>query len=255
MNSKKLLLGLLILSIGLAAYGFVKQKPHEADVEGVNDKVAPQESYYYVSARNKKSASPSTLKNATSIAELIEYYPSSWITGYDSVVVHTTSNGRQYSARSKDAELTAKQKELLSTADMFTDVVVYVKHKTTNSITKEVEDADVTYKIYVRPETEAKFPEGMEGLQKYLKENSEAEVAKLDTEMGFLAIVYFTINENGRAEDVEISESTKYKGVDDILLKVIKDMPSWSSAKDIDGKKVKQKFEFVFGFGNKDGGC
>ena len=73
--------------------------------------------------------------------------------------------------------------------------------------------------------------------------------------MGFLAIVYFTINENGRAEDVEISESTKYKGVDDILLKVIKDMPSWSSAKDIDGKKVKQKFEFVFGFGNKDGGC
>jgi hypothetical protein len=137
---------------------------------------------------------------------------------------------------------------------MFSNVVVYVKHKSTNSITKEIADEEMIIKIYVRPETEAEYPDGMIGLQDYLRENSEDEVNKLDSEIGFLAIVYFTINEEGKAEDIEVSESSAYKEIDDVLRNVILNMPQWKAATDLNGNNVKQKFEFVFGFGNEEGG-
>lgn len=115
--------------------------------------------YFYVNARHKKSANHTTLKNATNVADFVEYYPSSWITDYVSVAVHTTSYGRQKKAVSTDAKLTTEQKEILRTADMFTDVVVHIKHKITNSITMEITEEAMNLKIHVRQEVEAKFPQ------------------------------------------------------------------------------------------------
>jgi len=250
MHRKKILFGLLFLALCFTVYGFVNQNITVKD----EPTEIGAEAKFFVLARNGKSVSPSTLKNATSIADLIEHYPSSWITNYDSVVVHTTSNGRQYNATGKDANLTARQMQLLSTADMFTDVVVSVRHKTTNSITKELEDGNMSLKIYVRPEVEAVYPGGIMGLQDFLRENSKDEIAKLEAKTGFLAIVYFTINEKGRPEAIEVSEVEEYKGVERVIRQVIQEMPQWAPAKDENGNAVKQKFEFVFGFGN-EGGC
>jgi hypothetical protein len=250
MTLQKLLLGFLIGILGLTTFGYVNRTSNDNDTASTKDQNDSQELFYYVHARNGKSVSPSTLINASSLEDIVMYYPSSWITNYDSVVVHTTNNGRQYSATSKDATLTLKQRKILSTADMFTDVVIYVKHKTTNAVTQEIVDEDISLKLYVRPETEAEYPDGIAGLQKFFKDNSEDKVAKLNSKMGFLAIVYFTINEEGRAEDIEISE---YEEADAILRNLIHSMPTWSPAKDAEGNKVKQKFEFVFGYRSEKG--
>lgn len=251
MRIKILISGVALAGVAIAASLHTSVLDAQSEESKVNEK---SQSYYYVHSRQGKSVSPKTLKEAKDLADIIEYYPSSWITDYDSVVLHTTSNGRQYTAKSSDATLTSKQQDIISSADMFSYVVVFVKYKVTNSITKEVEEKEMLQKIFVRPETQAIYPEGIGELQDFLRNNSEEEVTKRDPEIGFVAIANFTINEEGRREDIEISESSHYEGIDDVLISVIRDMPTWTPARDINGNKVKQKFEFVFGYGRGDGG-
>lgn len=251
MHLKKIFVILLVFTIGLSAYSYVSQKSTEPEISVDGDE---KQTYFYIVDRGEKSVSLSSLQNANNIADFIEYYPASWISQYESVEVHTTSNGRLQKAVSRDANLTAEQKNILGTADMFTDVVVYVRYKSTNSITNEVKDEDMVLKMVVRPEVEAKFPTGKDGLVKYLREKSKDEMANLNSEMGISAIVYFTIDENGNPIDIEISEAATHKGINAFLTDALKNMPKWSPAKDANGGAVMQKFEFVFGFGNEEGG-
>lgn len=209
---------------------------------------------YYVHSRNRKSTSLSQLKSANTLSDFIEDYPNSWVASYDSVMVFATSKGRQVRAPGSSEQLTSKQKEILSKADMFSEVVVYVKYKTTNSVTHNQDNGEMTLQLQVQPEVVATYPGGEEGLQDYLRESSEKTVNGISTKDGFVAIVYFTINEYGKPEDITISESLAYKGVDVVLLEVLQNMPAWNPAKDIEGNRVKQKFEFVFGYG-REGGC
>lgn len=210
--------------------------------------------YYFVHNRNDKTVGKSTLENAIKMEDLIKYYPNNWIVDYESVTVYTTSHGKQQNAESKNGVLTSKQKELLSTADMFTDVVLQVRHKEENSITKELVDSEIIYKMKVSPDTEATYPDGAYGLEKYLRESTQDEVEKLSAKIGFIALVYFTIDEEGNVVDVKVSESLEYKGIEDVLLQVVSDMPTWKPAKDGQGNPVKQTFEYVFGFGNHENG-
>jgi TonB family protein len=109
-------------------------------------------------------------------------------------------------------------------------------------------------KLMVRPETEAVFNGGMDGLIDYLKENSEEQVKQLAVKQGFVAVVNFTINEEGNADEIDVAESSEYKGIDEVLKQLLKNMPSWTPAQDAIGNKVPHKFEIIFGFGT-EGGC
>jgi TonB family protein len=176
------------------------------------------------------------------------------IVSYDSVVVVTTSNGRQQKALGKSENLTEEQKAILATADMFSNVVFFIKHKSKNSVTGELENGEMLVKLMVRPETEAVFNGGMDGLIDYLKENSEEQVKQLAVKQGFVAVVNFTINEEGNADEIDVAESSEYKGIDEVLKQLLKNMPSWTPAQDAIGNKVPHKFEIIFGFGT-EGGC
>ncbi|MFT4876262.1 MAG: hypothetical protein ACI9AU_000650 [Bacteroidia bacterium] len=181
---------------------------------------------YYVQSRPEKSASPTTLKNAKSIADVIAYYPGTLIVSCDSVVVVTTSNGRQKKAIGKSENLTEEQKAILATADMFSNLVLFINHKSKNSVTGELENGEMLVKLMVRPETEAVFNGGMDGLIDYLKENSEEQVKQLAVKHGFVAVVNFTINEEGNADEIEVAESSEYLGIDEVLKQLLKNMPS-----------------------------
>ena len=250
MDLKKIFLALLIFTICFSAYSYVKLTP-----EGnILDTPAENMTYYYVHRRPSKTIAPGQLRDAKSLADIIEYYPGSWIESYDSVMIFTTSKDKQQKAFGKSAKLTSDQMEILSTADMSSIIDVYLKYKVKNTVTNELENSEMSLKYQVRPETEATYPDGADGLQKYLRNSTKDEVAQLDSKIGFLALVYFSIDEEGRPVDIEISESSEYKGVDVLLKKVLRDMPIWSPAKNADGNAVKQKFEFAFGFGNEEGG-
>jgi TonB family protein len=254
MHLKKMILGLIVLAIGLTTYGFVNQSFTTVGSACSAEQISAEKMRYFVQSRPEKSASPTTLKNAKSIADVIAYYLGSWVVSYDSVVVVTTSNGRQQKAIGKSENLTEEQKEILATADMFSNVFFFIKHKSKNSVTSELENGEMLVKLMVRPETEAVFNGGMDGLIDYLKENSEEQVKQLAVKQGFVAVVNFTINEEGNADEIDVAESSEYKGIDEVLKQLLKNMPSWTPAQDAIGNKVPHKFEIIFGFGT-EGGC
>ncbi|MFT6177539.1 MAG: TonB family protein [Bacteroidia bacterium] len=254
MYLKKIILCLIVLAIGLTTYGYLNQSFSSIDSTNSAERIAIGEMQYFVQSRPEKSASPTTLKNAKSIADVIAYYPGTLTVSYDSVVVVTTSNGRQQKAIGESENLTAEQKAILATADMFSNVVFFIKHKSKNSVTGELENGEMLVKLMVRPETEAVFNGGMDGLIDYLKENSEEQVKQLAVKQGFVAVVNFTINEEGNADEIEVAESSEYLGIDEVLKQLLKNMPSWTPAQDAIGNKVPHEFEIIFGFGT-EGGC
>ena len=169
-------------------------------------------------------------------------------------MIFTTNSDKQQKAFGNSEELTAKQQEILSTADMSSIIDIYVNYKVKNAVTNELDDSQMSLKYKVSPDTEALYPGGADALQRYLRNSTKDQAAQLDAEIGFTAIANFAINEEGKAVDIEIAEVLKYKGIAVLLEKVLEEMPQWSPAKDARGKAVKQSFEFVFGFGNKEGG-
>jgi TonB family protein len=70
---------------------------------------------------------------------------------------------------------------------------------------------------------------------------------------GFVAMVNFTINEEGNPNEIEVAESLGNKGIDEVLKQLLKNMPSRTPAQDAIGNKVPQKFELIFGFGTEGG--
>lgn len=249
MKIKTLIIGIVIAAAALAAGNYMA-----APKEKMTAEVAPQvEKKFYVLSRQGKSTSKSKLQSAKKLSDFVAYYPSSWVTNYDSVAIFTTSNGVQKRAFGKSEKLTLSQSEILRTADMFSEVVVFVKHKTINSITKEVEENEMTIELTVRPEVLAEYPSGIEGFQAYLRKNSENDIMKMELKDGFIAIAYFTINEEGQPQDIEVAESSGYDGVDHIISTLLQNMPKWKPAQDAEGNKVKQKFEFLFGYGVENG--
>jgi hypothetical protein len=247
MHLKSILLGLIGLALGLTTYGYVNDS-------FISTRTVTAPMRYYVQSRPDKSTSPTELKNAKTLADIIEDYPRSWITDYDSVIVLTTSNGRQQKSIGKSEISTEGQKLILSSADMSSVIDIYVMHKTKNSVTQELEDGEMYVKLAVRPETEAEYSGGLDVFTSYLQQNSEAKVKELSGGVGFVAIANFTINEDGVATDIDIAESSAYSGVNEVLEQLLKDMPVWLPAKDAKGENVSQEFEIIFGFGTQ-GGC
>lgn len=91
--------------------------------------------------------------------------------------------------------------------------------------------------------TDASFVGGNDGLVRYLKEGIAPHVAP---GIGWLKppMVLFTIDQNGEATGVELKQTSGNAELDARLIRVIEDMPSWTPAKDAQGRAMHQPFEF-----------
>jgi TonB family protein len=94
------------------------------------------------------------------------------------------------------------------------------------------------------PSKDASYVGGNEQMISYLKEYIITRLAK---NSGWLKppTVHFTINTQGRTENVELMEPSGNEAVDKILIDVIQDMPKWNPAIDGDGQDTKQSFKFL----------
>lgn len=188
---------------------------------------------------------------AKMMKDLNEGYPSSWIkeSDYISSEVLTTCNGKIIKAFGTNDALTEEQRSNLIAADMFSEVFVEVKYKMRDTGTK-VESRTMNFAVTIVPDIEAEYCDGYEKLKEYLLEKAVSKIPETNTLGMNPAKIGFTINEEGEVTDAKIIESTKLKKTDELLLEVIKNMPKWKPAENLEGKKFKQKFEFLVG-----GGC
>lgn len=234
----------LILSI-ILIYGF------ESFAQFPLNEVQQLELGFEVHGKYNRPVKKEWLKGANFLDDLISAYPKSWISSYESVEIKTTCNKKVKSAFSKDDVLSLEQKENLKNVDLASEVAITIVYNYVDPLTKKSTKNKINVVYNVVPEVEAEFPGGMLQMTKYLKENCVNKIPVLVQKNISRSGVRFTVNENGEVDDVKIFKSSGDVKVDALLLETVNRMPKWNSAKDGNGKNVKQ--EFVFNIGKE--GC
>jgi hypothetical protein len=200
----------------------------------------PNLSYTIRGYRNNGFYKPITrlkLTAATSIGELIENYPKNWIQAYNSVVISGIGQHENSEATGPSARLTEQQKEVLRTASEIHIEVHYQKENANDKI----QNRQMNTSFVVIPEVQAQFDGGYDKMIAYLKENS---LNKINSKNLYVPqpSIYFVVNQQGKVTHTEISETSGDREIDQLLIKVVTDMPLWTPAKDAKGNPVVQKF-------------
>lgn len=195
------------------------------------------------------SISKEQLNKANTLIDINRYYKASWVKEYVSVEVLTTHKGKIKKAISQNNILSKEQKKLLKKADIGTEIEVKVLYLPENNL-KHNDVKENNFAFIVNPENTAKYIGGEQKLNEYLKKNAIGKIADDHFKGYALAAVKFTVNEKGQIINEHIFETSKDEKIDQLLLKVISDMPNWKPAEYANGIKVKQ--EFVLTVGNHE---
>ena len=194
-----------------------------------------------------KSIKRKKLKTAKLVSDIIDNYPTNWITDYISLRIFATCNGERMNAESQNEFLNKSQIEILSNADIGSLILIDVKYKFKNSVTGILENKTIPFSIAILPEIEAEYIGGYEQMIKSLKENSKNKIPTSTFKDPPFASVRFTINKSGEAVNPCISTSSGDAITDELLLKLINQMPKWKPASNSNGDAVDQEFIFSIG--------
>ncbi len=189
------------------------------------------------------------LANAETMKDINPGYPSSWINqdDYISAEVTTIHDGKEMVAEGNNDVLNEEQKDLIHNADIGSDIRIEVKYHERDFLKKKLEVKTLNFELTVVPTVQAEYVGGREALMGYLKDNTVDMLPASEEGNIKLAMVKFTIDESGKVTQSIISETSKDKDIDAIVLKAIQQMPDWKPAQDASGQAVQQSFEFVIG--------
>lgn len=207
-----------------------------------------QEIMFDVRGSNARAIKKEVLINASTLSDIKEDYPSSWISRYEKVEIRTSLNGIDLIAISQNDTLTIEQKEILSYAPTGTDISFDIYHLYSNSVTGAPESRTVHFSYSIIPDVEAEYYGGDVELNAFLKEKAIINIPEGLVKGADQAIVAFTVNEKGVVNNVFMEKSSGDQSVDKTLLAAINKMPKWKPAENADGEKVKQQFRFTIGY-------
>jgi len=188
--------------------------------------------------RTGRAIAEEKLRNAQTISDVIENYPSNWITAYNSVTVATTVNGKTIEAIGPDDKLTIEQKEILKTASNILLIVQYQKENNKN----EIQNRQMNVALIVTPVIEAEYVGGYENMISYLKTNSLKRINDKNFSHLPQPSISFVINENGIVENVKLEATSWDEEIDQLLVELVQNMPKWSPAVNKEGKTIEQEF-------------
>jgi len=192
------------------------------------------------------SWSKEKLHQAETIADLNPYYKPSWVKEYIAIRIEAYHNGSLKKAIGEGEILTLSQKAIMRGADVGTDISVVVDYIPDNNLKiNEAKQIDFTFTI--DPENMAQYEGGDEALNLYLQEQVMDKIPEGVFIDYILAIVKFTISEDGDAIDAHVFESSKNEIIDKLLLDAICNMPEWLPAEYDSGTKVRQEFALTVG--------
>ncbi len=212
-------------------------------VQGKSFRTNTQQSY-------SRSITQEKLGKAKLIDDLIENYPNSWIKDYRLVDIAVNTNGKLTKIEGASNVLTQEQLNLLKSATIASDIVISVHYNKKNDNDK-VEIRQMNVSMVVVPEIQAEYVGGYDKMIAYLKENSFHEINAKKYDGLPQPSISFIINEQGETENVLLTQTSSNTEIDNLLIKLVENMPKWNPAKNAKGVTVKQ--EFVFNVGT--GGC
>ena len=206
---------------------------------------------YFVRGANNKTIKKSKLLKAYSLEDIIEHFPTSWISEYISIEISRNRKGEIIKELSKNLFLTAQQKILFKNTAIGDEVLIKIAYKSKNAVTDKDNTSEANIKMTVFPESTASFKGKENELQNFFINNSSEEISNWKFKPLESAIATFVINELGEVSDVKVTSSTGIISLDASIIELLYKMPNWLPAKNYKGESIKQSFEFVLG----DSGC
>ncbi len=184
--------------------------------------------------------------NANDYMKLVEYV---------SIEISAMVNGKVVASKSVNDKLTAEQKNMLSAADLGTDIHLKIKFKYKNGLIENADSKIIKGELAITivPAKEAEYPGGFKKMTEYLTKNVNNKIPEKSTSETILqGIIKFTVNEQGSVMDVKIFSTPTDPQASKLLLDAMYNMPKWKPAENSKGIKVKQEFSIPVGGG---GGC
>ncbi len=186
------------------------------------------------------------LAQANRLLDLNSKYKSSWIREYISIDISAIVQGEEKIVQGKNDFLNPEQKDILTQADVGTEIRVNVHYIPENNL-KHNDPKELDFKVFIDPKNEAEYIGGQEALEKYLQEQAIKKIPEGIFENYDLAAVTFTIDEEGQVINPKLFWSSNDKKIDALLIETIQNMPCWKPAQYSNGTTVKQEFAFMVG--------
>ena len=193
-----------------------------------------------------KTITEQELNKAKLVDDLIANYPSSWIQDYRSVEIEINIDGETIKTSSPCNVLTKKQKSLLKSLKTTSGIVIKINYNKKN-YNDNIEKRQMNVSMVVTPEVEAEYEGGYKEMITYLKNNSQDEIAAKNFTHLPQPSITFIVNENGETEDVKLIDTSRDREIDQLLVKLVQQMPKWKPAKNEKGDYVKQEFILMIG--------
>ncbi|MBK7816826.1 MAG: hypothetical protein IPJ60_04205 [Sphingobacteriaceae bacterium] len=188
------------------------------------------------------------LKKATYAETFIYSSNYNTLVNYISVEIVAICSSKKVNAFALNDKLTEAQRNILSKADVGTDIIIKVKfkHKGRARYMANNEIIEGYLPVNVVPYTEAEFLNGTKQVEDYLSE----KIFKIkDPNRKQPPIIKFTISEEGKVINAKITQTSNSPKTDKILLEATTNMPKWKPAKNSKGVTVKQEFCIQLGGG------
>jgi len=258
MKRSVIIIGCIIMVVAFTAFSLVSKssysnsvsscKPLEKDFSTLgNDTLLPIDLYYNVRGKYGRSITKKRLNNAKLISDIDLGYPVNWITDYVSVEIRTTCSGKELFATSSNGILNEEQREIFHSVDLAAEINIQIVYKTKNAATNIIENREMNLSMTVVPELQAEYLGGYDEMIKYLKKGSRNLLTGKNQGLLQNASIFFTINEQGKTENVKLNKTSGDLKLDYLLIELINEMPGWKPAENLEGIKVNQEFEFTMG--------
>lgn len=265
MKKSVLILGAILITFSLTAFGYINWVENEKDLECSAEKdpaeIAESETSEEVSftmpmieeisfsiqSKGFHTITRSKLQGVRSISEILPEEVD-WTTyPIRSVKLSTDIEGLEFHEMGKGLELNEAQIQLLRSTAISQSFILTAKCEGSHPGV-DVENFELNYIITVVPENEAEYPGGYDELINYIKKETEKETAHLLKDQLKFGRLTFIVSSSGNITDLELNSSSGYTDLDEKIFELLMDLPkAWIPATNAIGDKVDQELELFFG--------
>lgn len=200
---------------------------------------------YTIKTNAHKGVTKEALSHASTLNDIVDSYPSSWITDYLSVEVTATSSGKTKTLKGTNNILSEAQKSLLASADAQTDVIIHVNYKKSEEFAKKEDVRTIHVELSIVPFKETSFPGGPQAMKKYFQLAGIEKLAKTLSEKEDTLSIRFHVDKTGKISSVRMKNTSSDPSNDATFLRSIENMPTWMPAENKNGENVERDLEFA----------
>lgn len=264
MKRNVILLSTGLLSIGFLAFGFTKWNKTTTEKCQIVKEQKAFSNYYFKSDKSDKdftdffydfgprfqmTISKSELNKALTVADILPSDDLKNITRYKSVNVVIIKNDEQTDIHAKgfSEKFTESQLKLFRSMDYSTNFLLRTDFESNSNETRE-DFNFITPHMTVVPEKQAKYIEGKKAFLNFISVTNKKNTLNLDEKKLQPAKLYFTINKNGKVENINLDRSCGYSNIDIDMIEIITNSDGkWMPAENAEGENVPQVLVLSYG--------